>query len=320
MYYHADGTPRKQPQDDIFWAASSFDKYIFSNYDHYLPLELSALRLIDLIGCKIFENREDYHQALQRSNPLNSQLGLDSDVRGSKEDFEQWVKTADTIELKLLYYYDVSNIVGSIQDNVIRVEQLLGEFYKELNMTNFVLHPGVFKDRVIHASGSIVTKIFSYVNYIFIVLASLLDYIAKLVYEFENLKLEFERYSRIKSSKILFGDAGKLTINGVKGTVFDGDADIQKLIILRNEIIHNGTFEMHPHVYLNLKGEKPIEKYILFPDFDGGIIKAFGSRKRFYENDTKLNLMLPEFSGGILLKVKGTIDELLKTEMPNSGT
>lgn len=311
MYFHADGIPGDVPREGIFWAQQTPDSYTFSNFDHYFPIETAAIRLMDRIGFEIFGSLERYHEAIRCTNPLNSQLGLDSDVRGSKEDFERWVRTVDETERRLLYYYDVIGLIGAVQDSAIRVQHLLGEFYKELNTGNFIIHHGAFGNQQIHCSGSLTTKIFSFVNHIFISLASQLDFVTKIVFEVEKLKTNFERYGRINASDILFGDAKRVGLNGAAGTIFDGHDDIKKIVILRNEIIHNGTFELFPKVYLFLQGIDSVEKFILFPDFNGSVIKAYGSRKRFYEDNTRLNLILPELAAGILDRVRFTLEALL---------
>jgi hypothetical protein len=83
---------------------------------------------------------------------------------------------------------------------------------------------------------------------------------------------------------------------------------------LRNEIVHNASFENIPKVFQQFKDNKMIEKFIFLPDFDeDGIIKTFKSRKRFFGMDIKLNLILPELIFDLWKRQLETISILKKT-------
>ena len=222
--------------------------------------------------------------------------GIDAEFKISKEDFEKTVHVIKKKEVsnKLLYLYDCRNLLSTLQNSVIETKYLLGQFYKILNEQDFLLHPEPINPTGIqYAAGLIVTNIVSIINYLFIILYSQLDFITKICYEFENLSTDFTNYPKLKSKKVLFGDRKKLKCNEKKGTIFENNENISMIMTIRNEIIHNASFDNLPKVYQVFDKKKMCEKYILLPDFEAGKLKTYVNRRRFFDDDTKLNLILP---------------------------
>ncbi|HNT21325.1 MAG TPA: hypothetical protein PKL70_12915 [Saprospiraceae bacterium] len=79
---------------------------------------------------------------------------------------------------------------------------------------------------------------------------------------------------------------------------------------LRNEIVHNASYDYMPKVYQILKGGMLVEKYILLPDLQNGRLKVFKNRKRFFDDDIKLNEVLPSLTIEFWQRLKLTIDSI----------
>ena len=63
---------------------------------------------------------------------------------------------------------------------------------------------------------------------------------------------------------------------------------------LRNEVVHNGTWELNPKVFIKFKDELPVERYMLFPDIAQGHLATVKSRNHFFGSGTKVNQAFPK--------------------------
>jgi hypothetical protein len=113
-------------------------------------------------------------------------------------------------------------------------------------------------------------------NFIFIRMHSLLDYLTKLFYEIEHLAADFKVYPKLTSSKILFGDRKKLLANGALGTLFEECGLIDEI-----------------ELYMDSRDGKIVEKFLLMPDQIEGHLPKYKNRKLWYSGEDKINLRLP---------------------------
>lgn len=57
---------------------------------------------------------------------------------------------------------------------------------------------------------------------------------------------------------------------------------------LRNELVHNATWEMNSKVFVKVEAGKVIEKCIYMPDFsEEGYLITYKNRKRFFSDGVK---------------------------------
>jgi len=188
MFYNLDGIPSEEPRGNLFWIREGWDSFALKENDLTYDIEGSAFALRNWIAATIFGSLSTYYEALAFSNMLIVQGGVDSDIKVSKEMFEKYVRNLGIDERKLIYYHDVINLVGALQNSVQEVKHLMGEFYKEFNVNSFMLGPPFESDIVMHASGLLVTKLFTFVNYIFVSLYSQMDFLAKIAYECQHME------------------------------------------------------------------------------------------------------------------------------------
>lgn len=243
---------------------------------------------------------------------MYSYAGVDAEIKVSKQKFEKWVNSEKSEEThRILFYYDFQNLVGSLQNLVQESRFLFCDFFKTLNENSFMLSDKPLQpDIVMFASGQLVTNIFSIINHLFINLASQLDFITKIFVELENLPNDFKDYPKLKSNRILYGDLKKIKGITFDNTLFERTDDIKLIISLRNEIVHNASFENIPKVYQAFKDNVMIEKFIFIPDTTNGIFDTFKNRNRFFNNEVKLNEKLPGLVTDFWEKMEMTIDKL----------
>ena len=107
-----------------------------------------------------------------------------------------------------------------------------------------------------------------------------LDLIVKIVFELENPIGSFSSITKLKSSEKLWGNRKQLRMNGTQDTIFEDCIVIKQIEALRNEAVHDGTWEFAPKVFLRIEDSTIIERYMLFPDFEEGHLATVKNRRR----------------------------------------
>ena len=97
---------------------------------------------------------------------------------------------------------------------------------------------------------------------------------------------------KLNSSKKIWGDRKNLKINGSIGTIFEKCETISIIESLRNEIVHNGSWEFSPKVFVVCENSKIIERFMLFPDIEQGRLATLQNRKHFLAMESKLMINL----------------------------
>ena len=161
------------------------------------------------------------------------------------------------------------------------------------------------------AMGPDSRMVYSFLYSFIIQTYSSFDILTKIAYELENIKPCEEGYAKLASNKILYGDKKRLHMN-VAGTVFEKCRTTSIIENLRNELVHNATWEMNPKIFITSNNGVVVERHIFFPDFtDEGTIITYKNRKRFFANGNKVNEELPRLYFDILQRVHITLTKLL---------
>ncbi|HFK5538316.1 TPA: hypothetical protein ACGZ96_003479 [Elizabethkingia anophelis] len=308
-YYNINGILTTDPTDGSIVYEWNNNFSIISD-DNTGEIDIKLITLTHTVADKLFGSIQKLYAL-----PLNmaySYAGVDAEIKVSKEEFEKWVNSEKSEQThKILFYYDFANLVGSLQNLVQESRFLFCNFFKIFNENSFMLSDRPMQpDIFMFASGQLVTNIFSTINHLFINLASQLDFITKIAVELENLPIDFTYYPKLKSKRILYGDFKKIKKITFDNTLFDKSDDLKLILSLRNEIVHNASFENIPKVYQVFKDNVMIEKFIFIPDVTNGNFDTFINRNRFFNNEIKLNEELPKFISDFWKKMETTIDKL----------
>nr|WP_315171362.1 hypothetical protein [uncultured Flavobacterium sp.] len=321
--YNINGIPQEISIDelanknDFFVTQNQIGDFIYRGGEKVYEIESLCYELRNLLALKIFESVFEYHRIIEHPIfPLVAQAGIDAEIRVSKREFEQFIteyKDKETL-YRMLYFFDIDNLIGTTQNCMIETRFAVGEFYKQLNINSFLMNEELLSvnDGIQYASGSIVTNITSLINRIFICLYSMLDFITKIVHEVEELQTDFSSYPKLRSKDTLLGYAKKTTFNEMQNTLFEKTGNRRMIEYLRNEIVHSASFDGLPKVYQKIESKKIIEKFVLLPDFSNGQIETFKNRKRFFDNDTKLNEILPEVINDYFTRLSFTLQQINK--------
>lgn len=301
MIYNTNGIPSEKPGSKPFYVLELGNGELgLINNDHTFEIERVCIQLRDLLAAKIFGDLKKYRNYFSASiYPFAAQAGIDAEMKLSKDDFEKLVtglKPQYKEEAhRLFYYFDVENLIGTLQNSIMETKFIVAEFYRNLNVNSFLIHEDFFmiEKGVQFASGPIVTNITALVNHLFINLYSQLDFTTKIIYELERLQTDFSAYPKLKSKDTLYGDSKHTSFKGMTNSIYDMTDAIKTIIYLRNEIVHNASIDSIPKVYQVIENGHIVGKFILLPDMHNGYVKSFKNRKRFFDDENKLNELLP---------------------------
>lgn len=310
-HYNINGISTDKPTDiSIVYEWSNH--FSINAKDNTTEIDFNLISLTYKVVDKLFGSVQNLYSILPFKSTIYSYAGVDAEIKVSKQQFEKWVNSEKSEEThKILFYYDFQNLVGSLQNLVQESRFLFCNFFKILNENSFMLSDKPLQpDIVMFASGQLVTNIFSTINHLFINLASQLDFITKISVELESLPNDFKDYPKLKSNGILYGDLKKIKAITFDNTLFERTDDIKLILSLRNEIVHNASFENIPKVYQVFNDNVMIEKFIFIPDSTKGNFDTFKNRNRFFNNEIKLNEILPGLVTGFWEKMETTIDKL----------
>jgi len=259
-------------------------------------IELNCVKIHDLLAVKIFGSISVYYSHLESVHEIHCYAGLNSESRVNKTLFETCLTKVSNSEIDhmLLYLYDCRKLVAGIQEGTKEVLYLMGEFYRSLNLDELFPQSSSDPDGLRYVTSPNVTKIHSFLGFIFIRLHSLLDYSTKLIFEVERMRISFIDYPNMTSKDVQFGDRKRLSVNNLKGSLFEKCASITEIEAARNLIIHDGLLDDMPKVYRVIENGKVVEKYILFPDVnESGRFERSRNRNLFFSLDDKINQRLP---------------------------
>lgn len=308
-YYNTNGIKTTNQSNKTIVCEWS-DNFSITSNDNTLEIDTKLIKLTHRVADRIFGSIQNLY-----SLPLNSAhsyAGVDAEIKISQKEFEKWINSEKSEQThKILFFYDFQNLVGSLQNLVQESRYLFCNFFKTLNENSFMLVDKPMQpDIVMFASGQLVTNIFSTINHLFINLASQLDFITKIAVEVENLPNDFTDYPKLKSNGILYGNLKKVQTINFDNTLFNKTDDLKLILSLRNEIVHNASFENIPKVYQVFKNYNMIEKFIFIPDSTNGNFDSFKNRNRFFDNEIKLNEELPKLITDFWKKMELTVDKL----------
>ncbi|OEF98271.1 hypothetical protein [Desulfuribacillus alkaliarsenatis] len=290
-----------------FYLAKLMKDYSYPGDEIIYSLDNECVRLYEIFQNKIFEDSSKYYQELKVLPIWVYTAGLDSDISVGKKEFERLINSIKKDSVyKHLYLADCQSLIGSVQENILSINWGLINFYIQLSNTEHIesTSDGVFWKKSMQTS-----LVFSILSNLIITIYSSFDLLTKTAIELESIHTEFKNYPNLKSSNKLYGNKKELNKIDFTGTVFDSSETIQFVINMRNELIHNSSWEQNPKIFFVIKDGKVQEKFILKPDFTEGNIDKYKNRKRFFSSDIKINLELPNIILDILNRIKKTICE-----------
>lgn len=316
--YFQNGTAKNIPyfldKSDYFYVqkmeGSRTERYTYTGDNIKYDIESELISLYDKFRDLFFPNTDAYYTELDSLPAFVQTAGIDSDCCLDSKQFVEYFDIALKYSPNLykhLYLNDCQFLIATIQNLVEAMNDCLCNFYVCLSGIE-LLRGCSFDNTVVTLSSYQSRHLCFLVETYFTKAYSIMDIFCKIAYEFENPMTDFSKYKKMKCADILWGDRKYLIINKQPQTIF-ADVTLTKMIeSIRNEVVHNGTWEIHPKTFISIQNGKIIERYIFFPDFENDRLATVKNRKHFFSAGTKVNDILPkihkEFMGLVLNTAK----------------
>lgn len=299
----------KIDKEEFYFTINKDAENSFSHDEIFHLIDDKIVSLFDFIQNTIFPNYTVYKEELEKLPDWVIYGGTDSDFYLDKLNFEKNIRNnkSETVN-KHLYFVDFFNIIKALSLRISIIRSSFITFYKclsEIESTN--------KDDngIFFISGEATTSTFSNLHNLFISINSIFDILTKIAHEVENIKTDFSKYHKLSSSKTTLGDKKKLQKKYSSESIFEKSEIVSRMISIRNEIIHNGSWEMIPKVFLKIENTKVAERWIPFPDTDNGIFISYQNRNKFFSQEEKINEKLPIYLKETLDLISNTVKEII---------
>lgn len=307
---------------------SAHSRYFFPGDDIQYELDNLCVRLYDVFQDAVFPSRDDFYKDYGIQPQWISRAGLDSDFDMPKDELitcfstplhEKMaafgVKDAECLKIykeidakkyKYAYTADCQSLVNTLQELIMGCHSSLVGFYKHLCS----LHEDPQMDGTYYACGPESHMVFSFLYNFIIQSYSAFDILTKITYELEHLKSCDASYAKLASSGILYGYRNHLKLD-VVGTVFEKCRTTAIIENLRDELVHNATWEMNPKIFIVTDCGLITSRHIFFPDLTvEGTLVTFKNRKRFFAEGNKVNDEIPKLYFDIMQRILTTLDKL----------
>ena len=289
------------------------DKYIYPDDSIKYELDNQLVDLYDLFRDFLFENTDQYYREVASLPIWVQRAGQDSDCAISSDMFCEWMQKANISNLyKHLYLVDCQFLIGTVQNLLSAIEDAFINYYKTISEFKLDDRYKDLTDRngTIMLMSPVATRASAYVETYFTKAYSVLDIMCKICYEIQYRRTDFESYEKLKSAEVLWGKRKKLQINETINTIFEKCDFISQIEAIRNEIVHNGTWELNPKIFIRLKNYEEVERFMLFPDMEQGHLATVKNRKHFFFGDVKINDILPEIHLEFKRRMLNTLREI----------
>lgn len=290
----------------------SIEKYDYPGDSIKYDVDSELAVLYDTLRNLFFKDIDQYYSESCSMPIFVESAGRDSDSGLTAKDFNDYIAQSRLSNIyKHLYLSDCQYLVGSIQNLLIGMDDIFINYFIKINDIGLSIR-SCGLNAVMYERSSSVSRLSSLLENYFIKAYSILDMFCKVVYELELPLTDFSQYNKMKSAKKLWGDRKKLTINGTKNTIFEKCLLIDTIEALRNEVVHNGSWELSPKVFVVFKDGKIVERYMLFPDIEQGHLATVKNRRHFFGLNNKVNIILPKIHMEFMFRVLETAKQINK--------
>lgn len=262
------------PKDDLVW---EIDSKLGELSDKFINLYFPDLEL--------------YHM---ESTFLPIGLVEGGQESGSTISSQEFLNMADQCATKFdnlyrhLYLGDCRYLLSTISNLMLSAEHCFVQYYMQIARIE-AEHSEAFETKELMINSPESFKLAFWLETFFTKLYSVLDLMVKVIYELEHPVSDFSRITKLKSAKKLWGDRKEITIDKCAGTIFEDCEILRQIESIRNEVVHNGSWESNPTVFLRIEDKKIVERYMVFPDFIEGRLATVKNRRHFFSVGTKVN-------------------------------
>ena len=317
MYYSIVGLSSANPFENEFCIEERDSlhgfEYIYPGDSLLYGIDNSLNDMYDLMLEYVFGDIQAYYDLVYNLPRICDDAGYSPEAQISNDNLNTVIQRTgkNSIFGREMLLADLQFLIGSINNLVSSLSFDFINFYIFLSRIDFPKNH--FDENTIYTTGHRCGVVFSSLTSYFTKAYSILDIMTKLAYEFEHDPGSYKGLTKLRSKDVLFGTKKDLSLFKVPGTIFEiSDKSCISIIeSLRNELVHNGTWELSPKIYCEFDGENPKRKYIYWPDFSQGHLACSINRKRFFSSAYTTNEALVAIHLEFLNRLAFTIDCML---------
>ena len=264
--------------------ASESNRYFYPGDQIQYTLDNVCVDLYDVFRDAIFPSRDEFYKNYGMQPQWIGRAGLDSGFDMPKDELLRYFSTPlhdqiashgikdeenlkiykeiDAQKFRYAYTADCQSLINTLQEIIFGCHSSIIGFYKYLSS----LHGEPQMAGTYYECSPESRMVYSFLYNFIIQSYSAFDILTKIAYELENIKSCESAYAKLAASKILYGDKKDLKIDPV-GTVFEKCRTTSIIENLRNELVHNATWEMNPKIYTVTDNGAIVSRHIFFPDF-----------------------------------------------------
>lgn len=264
-----------------------------------LPIEALMFTLEDInlkVVQGLFSDSSTFWDSLATFDFDLMHAGLDPEARASRDEFNEFFKSASNDAQKLIIYYSVRGYNHAAQNMLNHVVISLGDAYELLSQDNLDGSTPLYiqsygGEHYRNLSSTTCFRIWEKLTFCIEKVISFLDFLSKYVAEISEMHGK-KITGKLNTSSVTFGNWKKIKL--AKDTALcDPTDELRLLTVLRDETVHNGTIDHFSRIYEHAIDSKVQSRFLLLPDHEGGRILTAAGRRRFFRQDNHLNTILP---------------------------
>ena len=304
-----------EENDDCFGLQEALpNNYIYNGSGIRYDIDSELVKLYTKFQDLLFPD-SGYYDMTSSAMPLALyEAGYNSNYCFSKDGLQKLIDKiapSSPVIYRHLYLADCQFLISTIQNLEIGLDYSFVNFFIKLCNLNTEVH-FYEGDGVLSFASYDAICLASLLESYYTKAYSMLDMLTKIVYELERLPEDISHHQKLQSANVLWGKHKKLRIYNQENTLFFPNDTVRLIESIRNEVVHNGSWEQHPKVFLKLKNKSIIERYMLFPDLEGGILSNLKNRKHFFGKETRVNDVLPKTHMDFLKMLLNTVSYINK--------
>lgn len=299
---------------------SGVAEYTYPGDSIKYDLDDELVTLYDTLRDLFFPDTAQYYSELGLLPIYIYEAGMNSDCAMTKTHFAEFINNPPLDRhpnfFRHLYLADCQFLIGSIQNLLGGMNDAFVNYFIRISEIGDNIIP-TKPDSTMMALSPSVTGVSSLLESYFTKAHSILDMFCKLAFEIESPSTDFSKYSKLKSANKIWGLRKDVSINGLKETVFEQCPLIEIIEALRNEVVHNGSWELNPRLFVVFKDAEIVERFMLFPDIEQGHLATVKNRRHFFSENNKVNDILPKMHIEFMSRVLNTAKHINgKTTVP----
>ena len=305
-----------------FWIQeidAASDRYVYPGDEIQFEINSALRSLRDKFQNILFTDTNKYYAAATILPEFLLYGGYESSIDITSEQYANLINDLDDNKMpdifRRIYLIDCEFLIDSLQNHIVGIESLFINYYMELAKIDLIKSEDGYANSIYMVTSNTVRYLSSTLESFFTKAYSTLDILCKITYELFNRHTKFDAYKKLKSANKLWGDRNSLSLPDVAGTIFE-DCELTTTIeSLRNEVVHNGTWELIPRAFAKVENNTIIERYMLFPDISQGRLATVKNRKHFFGSTNKVNDCLKNIYTELLQRILSTINLLNSLEI-----